>query len=1672
MNEELRLAIGADTSSFDASITKLKKEFNSLQADMLRKSANPTKGLGGAFGRQVTQAIKEMRRLEKAADNTFKSIQRDVSRGLFGHADYRKLNDDQKKMLEKYTKMYVKELNIQEAERRRIILGSLEKQKQKEHQVMMARRKLIKEISSYQIGLSKKEMAEFVRDLTTKENRELQSIRRIAKARAATTPVATSTINPNNRVGDITAHRPFLDSVKVVAKYGAISQALYGIQNAMVSVAGESLRFNQSIATIGAVFDKSRAESEYLAQASVDLAIKFGSSIDEISDALLTLGRAGVDNTDKLKKALEGLAGLALLTGDSVADGAAAMAGMMSVFPEAAENVDKLSNSMTVIANKTRLGLHDFSTIANYALTTAKSLGITAEAYLALGGAMSKVGLNASTIGTSIRRLGKLAYSQSKDIQNFFLELGMTQADFARAMQEDSISAIQHLSKAMRDFKGEGGLQSILPNQIQLKNTLNTLVQINEQQYLQKMYDAIEKGGDKANQLMKQTQVASLGIQRVLTTIGNSIKSMYNQGIDKIFRNMFYNVNVYDFQKQVKSAVASLKTMLGVLVDLATAFLIFKTTTISIMAMVKAVEIAKAAMVGLQGAIFVTAAATNRLKIALAGLGKGNLIGIVASGLYLVYQYLKNSNTEADKLAKSFNKSAKELAAMTKAQQSVYLIQAAEKRDILLDKQRQAQAEIYKFQIKHGKELSKYTEEQKKQLVLLKANRDTAKQNTEEAQKTVDEVGKLVNGEQDAVTTAKNLGAEVQNVSSELSNAAAKAVQLDISLGNAMRSLRGALRSLNAVMTGGSTISADMVGLGEEFNENANSIDKINKAMDTTAQKLNELVGARIKEKGYIDDEFLKQEGIIDLQNKLTEMTVKSTKLKEKQATLQHKAIVEGNQAAVDAIEMSKQQQEIAIKTQYAQNDITSAKKKAVNTAKESLSIAELTLKAAKEEYQYSDSKESKDAAKLKVQQAELAVLKAKQALTAAEAKKDTTGAADARAKAKAAADELNILSAMAELRQSEIQLGYDEQGLIMSKYNTNMMLLEVYEAQAEESQKAADAAYELVRANNDNEIVLKKYIALQTKANKDASKVAKQRNKEITKFQKDMKKVGSNFADGLLSGDIKGAFKGLFDDIVSVFVEPLKDAFSELFGDTMKSLVGSFYDTFVQMSSKAAAQDIANSQAQGQASASAAVAKSASYGGWVTMAAMAAAMAGLGYLVSGIGGSGGGMSESDYLKTRGYEDPSSQTITNLLDSIDWNTTRELTYSRGIYDNIRALVIQSGKAAVSLTGRFDLSKPDTSITNSGIGGWRQTSIDTIGMGLTIGHGISSVITEDFKKVKEHFWSGDSVDYWTTAKSAGQEFDKLIKDAYDSNLNLIRKTADAFGVSVEEVDAAIAKLGAHSFEILNKSDEEVAALINGAMGEDYDQVMEDVLSWMKKYVELGEGFGETAARLVSETEQIQEGFRSLGETFGQLNEYTVGMTQAFIEASSGLDNALNNIQGYIDNFYTDAEKQELRLSKIMRYGLMFDTKDEYKQKITELSELASAGSTEAAKQMATLLSLQDTYKQYFDYLNEATTNSLADIMDAWLGDLSYLTIQQKADLATKYFEENRNVASAEEMVRAAIQETRTKEEYIPIFNKYIAELEKEDNATLGDVVGRLDILVAEVRGLEETQRKLA
>ena len=286
----------------------------------------------------------------------------------------------------------------------------------------------------------------------------------------------------------------------------AMAQALFGLQNAFTSAVGEIIRFDQAVQDNIAVLNKSKSDATALAKNVVSVGKSYGIALDEIQQGMLTVGRAGVEGTAQLKEATEVLTALAVLTGDAMSEGAEFASSMLAVYPQLADNVGDLGDKMGAVANATRLGLKDFSTISNYALVAAKNIGLSSDAYLALNGALSKVGLNASTIGTSIRRLGVLLTGQTKSTKSFFDATGISQKKLAEAIRNNSASALAEFSKKLKElspkkFQEMTGAMDVL--------TRSTVTALKEMDFA-KMYEEV----DKARSVTEQASESAKGFER------------------------------------------------------------------------------------------------------------------------------------------------------------------------------------------------------------------------------------------------------------------------------------------------------------------------------------------------------------------------------------------------------------------------------------------------------------------------------------------------------------------------------------------------------------------------------------------------------------------------------------------------------------------------------------------------------------------------------------------------------------------------------------------------------------------------------------------------------------------------------------------------------------------------------------------------------------------------------------------------------------------------------------------------------------------------------------------------------------------------------------------------------------------------------------------------------
>lgn len=237
--------------------------------------------------------------------------------------------------------------------------------------------------------------------------------------------------------------------------------------------------------------------------------------------------------------------------------------------------------------------------------------------------------------------------------------------------------------------------------------------------------------------------------------------------------------------------------------------------------------------------------------------------------------------------------------------------------------------------------------------------------------------------------------------------------------------------------------------------------------------------------------------------------------------------------------------------------------------------------------------------------------------------------------------------------------------------------------------------------------------------------------------------------------------------------------------------------------------------------------------------------------------------------------------------------------------------------------------------------------------------------------------------------------------------------------IEDVEA-----GAESFNLASEStltEEDWLRLTNTgkALKETY----------IKEINDLNKRLSETITSSLADTLDIS------ALTTSQLEDLTAGID---IQAMEAYETELNNI------------------ALAMKIGT--DTAED----ITRATEILS--DVEFAK-------FQD-FAEAFDLLAESVSESQKAVNDAMLGSLSYLSDVEKLNFANNIFQtattsEDR-ISSSRTIAEISRGTTRTREDYAPIFQQYLNELQKEaDEATTQDVVDKLDEVILSINASTES-----
>lgn len=229
-------------------------------------------------------------------------------------------------------------------------------------------------------------------------------------------------------------------------QYAAAGTALFGAASAITAMGKAALDADLNMRTMSAVLKLNISEATALDKSVRALGETYGGTTVEIEQVAIALGRAGIASKD-ITKATEITLAMARLTGDTFEQSASAVISYQQVFGNTT-SIQMLGDKLAYVANVSRLSTQDIGTFSNYALAAAKDVGLTEDAVGGLAAAFSNAGVNASTIGTQIRRFTTLLTDDSEAVTNFYRSIGVNQKNLLAELQKGGVDS----NKALLDF--------------------------------------------------------------------------------------------------------------------------------------------------------------------------------------------------------------------------------------------------------------------------------------------------------------------------------------------------------------------------------------------------------------------------------------------------------------------------------------------------------------------------------------------------------------------------------------------------------------------------------------------------------------------------------------------------------------------------------------------------------------------------------------------------------------------------------------------------------------------------------------------------------------------------------------------------------------------------------------------------------------------------------------------------------------------------------------------------------------------------------------------------------------------------------------------------------------------------------------------------------------------
>ena len=243
----------------------------------------------------------------------------------------------------------------------------------------------------------------------------------------------------------------------------------------------------------------------------------------------------------------------------------------------------------------------------------------------------------------------------------------------------------------------------------------------------------------------------------------------------------------------------------------------------------------------------------------------------------------------------------------------------------------------------------------------------------------------------------------------------------------------------------------------------------------------------------------------------------------------------------------------------------------------------------------------------------------------------------------------------------------------------------------------------------------------------------------------------------------------------------------------------------------------------------------------------------------------------------------------------------------------------SGKTTKTeiLAAGFELKGTFDQVSKVAVDGLNNLGQSTSGAAIRLFEDIKTTTKGKFLGVTIPFTK--DVDYDTKFAAATQALVKAITGTISSVGTAIVAAADAIDGSGQQAQAILKDF---DFGIrlvtTGLTAEEALQKLTGEISKKLNALTLAVTPWITEFVQNGEEYFETAARIAKGSEVVRDGLYILGETLGKFNTTVerVRVEQKLIEAAGGLEEFASAVTYFEENFLTEQEKIALKQTRLV------------------------------------------------------------------------------------------------------------------------------------------------------------